>query len=134
MSSPNCVPAVSSSFATSFALPTTIGGAISGGHRLSEFQEIVARYPLKLIEEIDITELTAPTFTVIDSAFTEVLQPIWNEVDEAALATHPWVFKCGTWFFRHKLNKVKRKYFTNERSAENFKKFKTYRLMRFERC
>ena len=29
--------------------------------------------------------------------------------------------------------KVKKKYFTHERSAENFCKFKTYRLMRFER-
>jgi hypothetical protein len=35
--------------------------------------------------------------------------------------------------FKNKLAKVKKKYFTHERSAENFCKFKTYRLMRFER-
>ncbi|HEX3601392.1 MAG TPA: class I SAM-dependent methyltransferase [Lacipirellulaceae bacterium] len=107
--------------------------AISGGHRLTEFKEILSRFPLQLVEDIEITDRTAPTFTVIDSAFNEVVQPIWKEVDEAALSTHPWLFKCGTWFFRRKLDKVKRKYFTHERSAENFMKYKTYRFMRFER-
>jgi SAM-dependent methyltransferase len=107
--------------------------SISGGHRLPHFRETLSHHPFTQVEEIDITDRTAPTFTVIDSAFTQVLQPIWNEVDQAALATHPWLFKCGTWFFRRKLDKVKRKYFTHQRSAENFKKYKTYRLMRFER-
>jgi hypothetical protein len=62
-----------------------------------------------------------------------VLQPIWDEVDRASVATHPWVTKCVNWMFKNKLAKVKKKYFTHERSAENFCKFKTYRLMRFER-
>lgn len=109
------------------------GSPISGGHHWAEFQMIVGRYPLKLIEDIDITAQTAPTFTVIDSAFTEVLQPIWNEVDAAALATHPWIFKFVNWFFRPKLAKARRKYFTHERSATNFQKYKTYRLLRYQR-
>ncbi len=116
-----------------FRLPNDNHSPISGGHRLNEFQEIIARYPFRLLEEKDITARTAPTFTVIDLAFSEVVQPIWNEIDGAALATHPWLFKFSNWFFRHKLDKVKRKYFTHEHSAENFQKFKTYRLLRFER-
>lgn len=110
------------------------GSPISGGHHWSEFQMILGRYPLQLIEDIDITAQTAPTFTVIDSAFTEVLQPIWNEVDAAALATHPWIFKFVNWFFGHKLAKARRKYFTHERSAPNFQKYKTYRLLRYLRA
>jgi MPBQ/MSBQ methyltransferase len=106
---------------------------ISGGHRFDTFREIIARYPLRLVEEIDMTSRTAPTFTVIDSAFTEVVQPIWEEVDRASLATHPWLFKSVNWLFRAKLDKVKQKYFTHERSAENFEKYKTYRFLRFER-
>lgn len=116
-----------------FRLPNDSASPISGGHRIHEFQEIIARFPLRLVEEIDITTNTAPTFTVVDSAFTEVLQPIWAEIDRAALATHPWTFKFVNWFFRAKLAKVKKKYFTHTRSAENFVKFKTYRFMRFER-
>src|SRR4029079_5354561 len=106
---------------------------ISGGHQFKEFEEIIARYPLRMVEQVDITARTAPTFTVIDSAFTEVLQPIWDEIDVASAATHPITTKCVNWFFRNKFNKVKKKYFTHERSAENFCKFKTYRMMRFER-
>lgn len=116
-----------------FRLPSDDHSPISGGHRLNEFQEVIARYPLKLVEEIDITAKTAPTFTVIDLAFTEVVEPIWKEVDEASLATHPYLFKLSNWFFKKKLDKVRNKYFTHERSAENFTKYKTYRLMRFER-
>jgi SAM-dependent methyltransferase len=106
---------------------------ISGGHQLREFEEIIARHPLRMVEQIDITARTAPTFTVIDSAFTEVLQPIWDEIDVASAATHPITTKCVNWLFRNKFAKVKKKYFTHERSAENFCRFKTYRLMRFER-
>ncbi len=107
--------------------------SISGGHRLPWFYEALSRFPLTQIEDLDITDRTAPTFTVIGSAFNQVLLPIWQEVEGASQATHPWVFKCATWFFRRKLNKVRTKYFTNQRSAENFKKYKTYRLMRFEK-
>ncbi len=109
------------------------GSPISGGHYWTEFQTVISSHPLQLIEDIDITPYTAPTFTVIDSAFTEVLQPIWNEVDAAALETHPWIFKLINWFFRHKLAKARRKYFTHERSAANFQKYKTYRLLRYQR-
>ncbi len=116
-----------------FRLPGDGQSPISGGHRINEFQEIIAQYPFRLVEEIDITDRTAPTFTVIDSAFSEVLKPIWDEVDRAAQSTRPWISKCINWFFKHKLEKVKSKYFTHERSAENFQKYKSYRLMRFER-
>lgn len=116
-----------------FRLPEVGRSPISGGHYLREFQEIIGRCPFKLVEEIDITTRTAPTFTVIDSAFSDVLQPIWEEVDRASVATHPIIFKCVNWLFAKKFAKVKKKYFTHERSAANFCKFKTYRLMRFVR-
>jgi hypothetical protein len=116
-----------------FRVRETDRSPISGGHQWEEFEQIMARHPFRLVEDIDITARTAPTFTVIDSAFTKVLQPIWDEVDRASVATHPWVTKCVNWMFKNKLAKVKKKYFTHERSAENFCKFKTYRLMRFER-
>ena len=106
---------------------------ISGGHPIDEFRQVMARQPFKLVEEIDITERTAPTFTVIDSAFTKVLQPIWDEIDRASMISHPYVARCVNWMFKNKFDKVKKKYFTHERSAENFCKHKTYRLMRFVR-
>lgn len=116
-----------------FRLPIKERSPISGGHYIDEFQALIANYPFRLVEEIDITKQTAPTFTVIDRAFTEVLQPIWDEIGKASVATHPHWSRLGSWFFRKKIDKVREKYFTHQRSAENFEKFKTYRLMRFVR-
>lgn len=96
-----------------FRMPEADRSPISGGHPLHEFQQIIARHPFRLVEEIDITARTAPTFTVIDSAFTKVLQPIWDEIDGASRATHPVMAKCVNWFFKNKLDKVKSKYFTH---------------------
>jgi hypothetical protein len=106
---------------------------ISGGHNFDNFQGTVANYPLKLVEDIDITALTAPTFTVIDRAFSEVLRPIWDEVAIASVKTHPFWSRIAARLFRRKIAKVHDKYFTHQRSAENFEKFKTYRLLRYVR-
>lgn len=116
-----------------FRLPIKEHSPISGGHYINAFQELVAKYPLRLVEDIDITKETAPTFTVIDRAFTEVLQPIWDEIGKAAVATHPHWSRLAAWYFKNKIKKVRTKYFTHQRSAANFEKFKTYRLMRFVR-
>jgi SAM-dependent methyltransferase len=116
-----------------FRLPANGKSPISGGHNITAFNEAITRFPLQLVEDIDITPQTAPTFTVIDQAFTNVLKPIWDESDAAFAKNHPLWSKFFTWLFRHRLAKVRKKYFSHERSAENFQKFKTYRLMRFER-
>jgi SAM-dependent methyltransferase len=106
---------------------------ISGGHYYDDFQKTMAKFPLRLVEDIDITARTAPTFTVIDRAFTEVLRPIWDEIGIASTKTHPFWSKIAARLFRRKITKVHDKYFTHQRSAENFEKFKTYRLLRYVR-
>lgn len=116
-----------------FRLRLKENSPISGGHYFDDFQNIIARYPLRLVEDIDITAHTAPTFTVIDRAFTEVLQPIWDEIGIASVKTHPFWSKIAARLFRRRIAKVHNKYFTHQRSAENFQKFKTYRLLRYIR-
>ena len=116
-----------------FRLPVAEESPISGGHHLTEFQEIISRFALRLVDEVDITRRAAPTYTVIDEAFNQVLLPIWNEVDRAFASTHPIWSKCVNTLFGKRIAKVKRKYFGHEQTAENFRKFKSYRLMRFER-
>jgi SAM-dependent methyltransferase len=116
-----------------FRLHTPGKCPISGGHFFDEFRNKIAEQPLKLVEDIDITARTAPTFTVIDRAFTEVLKPIWDEVGIASVKTHPYWSKIAAWFFKRKITKVHDKYFTHQRSAENFIKHKTYRLLRYVR-
>lgn len=116
-----------------FRLPVEGKSPISGGHPLIEFEQMISHFPLRKVEEIDITSRTAPTFTVIDQAFSEVLRPIWDEAEAAFAKTHPIWSKATHWFFRHRIKKLEDKYFSHARSAENFQRFKTYRLVRFER-
>jgi cyclopropane fatty-acyl-phospholipid synthase-like methyltransferase len=116
-----------------FRLPTTEKCPIGGGHRLTQFQRTISQFAFHLVEEIDITERTAPTYTVIDDVFSGVLQPIWNEVDRALVKTHPVWSRCVNAIFAKRISIVKRKYFSHRQTAENFRKFKTYRLMRFEK-
>jgi len=49
---------------------------ISGGHRLKMFYDIVSKYPLRLIKDLDITDETAPTIDIVDGAFKEAVHPI----------------------------------------------------------
>jgi SAM-dependent methyltransferase len=117
-----------------FRLPTTEECPIGGGHQLTLFQQTISRFAFRLVDEVDITGRTAPTYTVIDEVFSHVLQPIWNEVDRALGATHPIWSKCVNLLFGRRISTIKRKYFSHRQTAENFQKFKTYRLMRFERA
>lgn len=116
-----------------FRLPTTEECFIGGGHQLTLFQQSISRFAFRLVEDIDITQRTAPTYTVIDDMFSRVLQPIWNEVDRALATTHPVWSKCMNALFGRRISTVKRKFFSHRQTAENFQKFKTYRFMRFER-
>lgn len=106
---------------------------IRGGYRLKEFWDVTRRYPFQVLKDIDITDQVAPTFTVIDRAFHEVVQPIWNEAREAFFKTHPFIAKWAAWWFRNRIDRFESKYFARARNAESFREFKTYRLIVLER-
>jgi len=116
-----------------FRLPTGEECPIGGGHHLTLFQQTISKFAFRLIEDIDITRRTAPTYAVIDDVFSRVLEPIWDEVDRTFSTTHPVWSRCVNVLFGRRISTVKRKYFSHRQTAENFQKFKTYRLMRFER-
>jgi len=106
---------------------------ISGGYRLRGFWDTISRFPFRIIRDLDITSKTAPTFTVINDAFNEVLRPVWSEAMSTFSRTHPVWATCAMWWFRSRISKFESKYFGRVRTAEMFEKFKTYRLMVFER-
>lgn len=107
---------------------------IRGGYRLQEFWDAVSSFPLRLVRDIDITSRTAPTFTVIEQAFSEVLHPVWSELLAALDRAHPIWATCAKWLFRHRIEKFEKKYLGRARTAEMFGKFKSYRLMVLERA
>ena len=102
---------------------------IGGGKRLSKFHDALAFHPFEIIEDIDITEETAPTMDLANEVCVQVLSPIWQSLFGFLDSRYPTLMKVIRWKFKKKMEKVERKYFEGERSAEHFSRFKTYRLM-----
>ena len=106
---------------------------LGGGHNFKEFQEIIKKYPVKLIKEQDITKETAPTIDIVNSLSMEVLFPITNLISLLAEDRFPLAVKFIKWKYKKKLEKLQNKHFKGERNAINFIKYKTYRFHLFQK-
>jgi len=106
---------------------------ISGGHPLKRFYDIVSEYPLELVKDLDITEGMAPTLDIANDMFKEVIEPTINLTQQFLDNKYPFMSKFVKWMYRKKINKINKKYFTGERTGENFRKFKSYRVLLYKR-
>lgn len=102
---------------------------LGGGHRLVEFYETLREFPFEVVEDIDITEPIAPTMTLINNLTMDVVYPAIQMAGGLIESRHPWVYKFILWKFRKKIEKNRIKHFTGQRNPENFKKYKSYRLV-----
>ncbi len=102
---------------------------LGGGHRLKEFYELLEEQPFEIVEDIDITNEIAPTMTLINNLSMDVVYPAVLLVGELIRTRYKWVYKFLLWKFRKKIEKNMVKHFTGQRNPENFKKYKSYRLV-----
>jgi SAM-dependent methyltransferase len=102
---------------------------LGGGHRLTEFYDIQKQQPFEIVKDLDITDPIAPTMTLINNLTMDVVYPAILMVGELIKSRHPWVFRFLMWKFRKKIEKNRIKHFTGQRNPENFKKYKSYRLI-----
>ncbi|NMD85673.1 class I SAM-dependent methyltransferase [Victivallis vadensis] len=105
--------------------------AMGGGHRLSRFRERLAEAgEFRQIEEIDITENTAPNMQLVDETLQQVAVPIRDMVLDEFSSNYKLLYTPTRWlaklFFRKKLEKLEYKYFSGARNPENFKEHKRY--------
>ena len=106
---------------------------MSGGHRLSAFDEKVSQYPFELIEKIDITEQTAPNIDIENNLFMEVGLPAWNLFNQMMFSRYPLMTRLLRWKYKKKIAKLHSKYFNGKRTGENFEKFKSYLLLTYKK-
>ena len=106
---------------------------ISGGHRLKMFYETVSKYPFRPIKDLDITEETVPTLDVVDDAFKKAAYPALVLGQQFLENRYPFMSKFLKWMYRKKINKINKTYFSSEKTGENFKKSKSYRLLLYKR-
>ncbi|MBL4762683.1 MAG: class I SAM-dependent methyltransferase [Gammaproteobacteria bacterium] len=99
-----------------------------GGHSLREFYATLKSQPVTLIQDLDITDKTAPNIDIVRAMSDKLYRPIWDLVAYTFSHNRPWVAKVFIWFYKKKLNKIKQKHFESERDAKSFAIHKSYRL------
>ena len=102
---------------------------LGGGHKLSDYYNILKQQPFNVIQDVDITEPIAPTMTLINNLTMDVVYPTVLMVGDLIKSRYPWIYKFLLWKFRKKIEKNKNKHFTGQRNPANFKKYKSYRLL-----
>ena len=97
------------------------------------FLSIVSEYPLRLVEDLDITEATAPTVDVLNDTFEKAVHPTVVLTQQLLEDRYPFASKVIKWVYRKKIDKINTKYFDGKKTGDNFKKFKSYRLLLYKR-
>ena len=105
----------------------------SGGHPLKRFYNLALEYRLELVKNLDITEQTAPNIDLEHHIFNQVIHPIVNGLEQLLDNRYPFLSKVLKWKYRKKIDKIYAKYFGDQRTGENFKKFKSYRLLLYRK-
>jgi hypothetical protein len=102
---------------------------LGGGHRLAEFYDLLKQQPFDVVEDLDITEEIAPTMILINNLTMDVVYPAVLMVGELIKTRSPLIYKFLLWKYKKKIEKNRVKHFTGQRNPENFKKYKSYRLV-----
>jgi hypothetical protein len=90
--------------------------------------DLLGRSPFQIIEDIDITEQTAPNMDILDRATKEVMIPVASAADRFFHSQHPFILKIIKWWYRKKIEKAEKKYLQGKRAGKDFAEYKTYRL------
>jgi hypothetical protein len=89
---------------------------------------IFEKSPFEIIEDIDITEQTAPNIDILNHVTQDVMIPVINAAERFVQSRHPIILKLIKWKYRKKIAKVEQKYLQGNRTGEDFAYYKTYRL------
>lgn len=117
-----------------FRKETADRGPFGGGHSLTEFRREIARYPLRLLVDKDITAETAPNLDLVADFVDKVVAPVKEQLFTFLAGRYRLPFRALRWVFRRPLARAEDKYFTGKRTGANFQVYKSYRLLLFQNC
>jgi len=106
---------------------------MGGGHSLTRFYNLIAKSSFRLIENVDITEQTAPNMDLLDDVMESVVRPVVSAGVRFFESRNPITLKLLRWKYRKKINKAHKKYLKGHKTGENFKKYKSYQLFLYKR-
>jgi SAM-dependent methyltransferase len=102
--------------------------SVKGGHKLDKFMTLLKQSPFEIIEDIDITDQTAPNIDILDRATKEVIIPVVSAAERFFKSRHPIVLKILKFRYRKKIEKAEQKYLKGKRTGKDFAEYKSYRL------
>jgi len=106
---------------------------MGGGHKLTKFYDLIAKSSFRLIENLDITEETAPNMDLLNDVLENVALPVTNAGIRFFESRHPIAFRFLSWKYRKEIDKVYKKYLDGGRTGEDFKKCKSYQLFLYKK-
>ena len=106
---------------------------MGGGHSLTRFYDLIAKSSFRLIENVDITEQTAPNMDLLDDVMERVVRPVIDGGVCFLENRNPIILKLLRWKYRRKINKAHKKYLEGRKTGENFKKYKSYQLFLYKK-
>lgn len=116
-----------------FKTDDTKDNQIRGGHKLSSFDKKIDAIPFNKINEIDITDETAPTIQLQYDFVENVVDPIRKLVSRYLFGKYPRLMKVIIWKYRKRLNKLNQRFFSGDINQSTFQKYRTYRLMVYQK-
>jgi SAM-dependent methyltransferase len=99
---------------------------LGGGHDYETWLELKAKFPVRILTEIDITAETSPTIDLVNQLNAVVIKPVWSSAWALGEDRFPFIIKIIKRLYRKKLSKLEDKHFTGQRNAEMFRKYKKY--------
>jgi SAM-dependent methyltransferase len=115
-----------------FKVESSNNGAIGGGHKLKKFNDLITHYPFELIKDIDITPQTAPNHDLFDTTMKDVAAPALEASLDYLSNRYRLMAKFLRWKYKKQIERLYTKYFNGKRSAEDFRKYKTYRFFLYK--
>jgi len=106
---------------------------MGGGHSLTRFYNLIAKHSFRLIENVDITEQTAPNMDLLNDVLESVVQPVIGAGIRLFESRNPITLKLLRWKYRKKINKAHKKYLEGRKTGENFRKYKSYQLFLYKK-
>lgn len=103
--------------------------SFSGGHLLGKFYEGVSDSAFSVCHDEDLTPRISPNIALLDDWLTQRLLPASRSMDQFLRGRYPRLTGFIKWLSRHKLERLRYKYFSGHRNQAVFEKYKSYRLL-----
>jgi SAM-dependent methyltransferase len=112
-----------------FRKPGTGKKPLGGGHDWEVFQDYLSDHSFIEILNKDITRETARTYDLINQIIGEVADPVRSLSAKYLDSQYPKGMKFLRWYFKKKIKRINRIYFSGNMTGDMFNKLKTYRVL-----